>query len=714
MSANDSLYILMISVHGLIRGRDLELGRDADTGGQTKYVVELAKAAAQHESVERVDLMTRLIIDSQVDQDYQQHTEMLSDNSQIIRIKAGAEEYIHKEKLWDYLDNFVDNALVYLRTQEKLPNIIHAHYADAGYVGVRLASQLGIPLAFTGHSLGRVKRRRLLASGLRSNEIEQRYNISRRIEAEEETLSMADLVVTSTHNEAENQYELYDHFQPEKMRVIPPGIDLSRFCPADTDQVPEGVAQKVAVFLRDPAKPIIFAISRADQRKNISGLLHAYGHSKALQKIANLLIVAGNREDIEDLESGAKDVLREILYLVDLYDLYGKVAYPKSHEAEEVPDFYRMSAQSKGVFVNPALTEPFGLTILEASASGLPVVATEDGGPVDILNNCHNGTLVNPLDTEAMAQAILDIVSDSAQWQHMSDSGISGVNTHYSWAAHTSQYVQQITILQSRLEGPPAAPEVKLPIRFHDRALVTDLDQSLLGDESTLMDFTKVIRSHRKRTAFAIATGRRLDSALAVIKKYKIPQPDVLITSVGTEIYYAPELLLDESWEQYIDHMWPRQKIQKLFANVAGMKLQAKEEQSKYKISYILAPELAPTLNEINTLLRKSDISVNTWMSFGTFLDIVPIRASKGFALRYISDQWNIPLEKILVTGGSGTDEDMLRGNTLSVILSNRHDDELADLTDIEPMYFATRPYSAGILEAIDYYQFFDACQPPV
>lgn len=49
MSSQDTegLYIALISVHGLIRGQNLELGRDADTGGQTKYVVELARALSR-------------------------------------------------------------------------------------------------------------------------------------------------------------------------------------------------------------------------------------------------------------------------------------------------------------------------------------------------------------------------------------------------------------------------------------------------------------------------------------------------------------------------------------------------------------------------------------------------------------------------------------------------------------------------------------------
>ncbi|MEZ5502441.1 MAG: hypothetical protein R3E50_07175 [Halioglobus sp.] len=52
--------ICLLSIHGLIRAHDLELGRDADTGGQTKYVVDLARALAAHPRVGEVLLVTRL------------------------------------------------------------------------------------------------------------------------------------------------------------------------------------------------------------------------------------------------------------------------------------------------------------------------------------------------------------------------------------------------------------------------------------------------------------------------------------------------------------------------------------------------------------------------------------------------------------------------------------------------------------------------------
>ncbi|HKI61592.1 MAG TPA: glycosyltransferase, partial [Mariprofundaceae bacterium] len=150
-AGHEKHYVLLISIHGLIRGHDLELGRDADTGGQTKYVVDLARSLAEHDNVERVDLVTRRVVDAGVSDDYSVPVETLSSKAHIIRVDAGPEEYLAKEKLWDHLDSFVDNLLLWLNEQPRMPDVIHSHYADAGYVGVKLANQLGVPLVHTGH-----------------------------------------------------------------------------------------------------------------------------------------------------------------------------------------------------------------------------------------------------------------------------------------------------------------------------------------------------------------------------------------------------------------------------------------------------------------------------------------------------------------------------------------------------------------------------------
>ena len=257
--SNTRKYLLLLSIHGLIRGHELELGRDADTGGQTKYVVDLARALATQEGVERVDLVTRMVRDRSLSTDYAAPVEMLSGKARIIRIDAGPAEYIPKELLWDHLDGLLDNLVSWLQDQPRKPDVVHSHYADAGYVGVRLSNLLAVPLVYTGHSLGRDKRKRLLASGLSPETIERSYHIDRRIDAEEETLANADLVVTSTHNEIEEQYSLYNYYDKERMAVIPPGTDLELFHPVQQAEHPR-FAKQLARFFRDPRKPLILSL----------------------------------------------------------------------------------------------------------------------------------------------------------------------------------------------------------------------------------------------------------------------------------------------------------------------------------------------------------------------------------------------------------------------------------------------------------------------
>ncbi|WP_438970710.1 HAD-IIB family hydrolase [Methylophaga sp.] len=701
------IYIALISVHGLIRGQNLELGRDADTGGQTLYVLELAQALSELPEIAQVDLVTRRVVDENLGSEYAQPIESLNDKLRIVRIDAGPDEYIYKEHLWDHLDAFADNLADFFRRQGQIPDLIHSHYADAGLVGSHVANLLAIPLVYTGHSLGRVKRRRLLASGLSTDQIEHLYNMSRRVEAEEVSLATAERVITSTHQEIEEQYEVYDHYQPEQMRVIPPGTNIKQFKPPVGNELNDPLFSTLTQHLKQPNKPIILALSRPDKRKNINVLIEAYGESEELQQLANLVIIAGNRDDIDDLEQGAQEVFYELLVSIDRYDLYGKVAMPKHHKRDQVPMMYRMAAASGGVFVNPALTEPFGLTLIEAAASGLPIVATEDGGPRDIIGNCHNGHLIDPLESSTITEALLKLLTDNAHWNDLAKQGLEGVTTHYSWQAHAKRYLELVKPIAQRDEFLHRKPVERTSQMYAESAIVSDLDLNLVGDDVSLQELIRHLRDHRKTTKFVIATGRRLDVALRMMKKHRIPEPDILITSSGTEIYYAPKLTPDKAWAQHIDYHWTPHKIRPFLDDYPGLERQPKSEQSRFKLSYYIDPDKTD-IEEIKRLLHQEEQSVHVQLAFGQYLDIMPIRASKGMALRYVADRWQIPLERILVAGGSGADEDMMRGNTLAAVVANRHDEELAQLSETEGMYLAEKPFAAGILEALEHYDFFN------
>jgi len=446
----EGLYILMMSIHGLVRSENIELGRDADTGGQITYVIEMAKALAADPRVARVDLLTRRVEGPGIDPGYADLVETIADKAQIIRIPCGPRRYLYKENLWPHMDEFVHHALCHVRMVGRPPDVVHGHYADAGYAGSELARELRVPFVFTGHSLGRVKKQRLLAKGLDEEALEARYKFERRFRAEEDALAAASLVVTSTTQEMTDQYSSYDNHRVRRTRVIPPGVDLERFRPRRRCEPAPPIATELARFLREPDKPMILCLARPDERKNFHTLVKAYGCDPELQDMANLVLVAGTRNGIATLKPPERRVLLDIVQLVDEYDLYGRVAYPKRHEPTDVPDMYRLAAATCGVFVNPALTEPFGLTLIEAAASGLPVVATRDGGPLDIIAQCHNGLLIDPLDPADIARALKKVLSEKQAWRLRAANGVVRANNLYTWTNHVETYLSHVEHLLDR------------------------------------------------------------------------------------------------------------------------------------------------------------------------------------------------------------------------------------------------------------------------
>ena len=695
----------MISIHGLVRGHHPELGRDADTGGQIAYVVELARALAKHDGVGQVDLLTRQLFDKKIHTEYSHSSEILSPGARIIRLPCGPRRYLRKEALWPHLDSFTDQALQHIRRVGRVPDIIHAHYADAGYVGAQLSGLLGVPFIFTGHSLGREKLRRLLDRGATAASVDSRYNINQRIEAEELALDSAALVVVSTHQEINEQYRLYHNYQPRRMSVIPPGIDLSRFRPATQPAAPPPIKKALARFLKDPAKPLILALSRADERKNISTLVRAYGENPRLRSIANLAIIAGNRDVIARMDKGPRKVLIGLLALIDSYDLYGSVAYPKHHDSDDVPDLYRLAALTRGVFVNPALTEPFGLTLIEAAASGLPLVATNDGGPVDIITQCKNGLLVDPLDVHAMSDALLSAITDQRRWKRWARNGVLGAHRHYSWEGHAETYVKCVRKLLGRKTTRKTIATSRSRLPTVDRMVVCDVDGTLLGDRLGLTEFLRCISTEDHHIGFGVASGRHIDSTVKILRAWNIPMPDVFITSVGSEIHYGPRLVRDNSWHNHIDYRWQPEELLAFLNGMPGLKLQSVTEQRSHKISYLVDPDKAPPMREIQRQLRERDLHAKVIYSHGCFLDLLPIRASKGLAVRYLSMRWGLNPERFLVAGDSGNDVEMLSGDTLGVVVSN-HSPEVARLKNRARIYFAAGEYANGIVEGIDYYDF--------
>ena len=210
-------------------------------------------------------------------------------------------------------------------------------------------------------------------------------------------------------------------------------------------------------------------------------------------------------------------MLTQLLLDLDAYDLWGSVSLPKRHTVDEIAKVYQAVAAGRGVFINPALTEPFGLTLLEAAACGLPLVATENGGPVDIISNCRNGILVDPLDADAIAQALLELLTDDERWHEASRNGLEGVRRHYTWEAHARRYVEKV----GTLIGQPRRELVAWPVgqaaRYRDRALFTDIDQTLLGNDDKI---NVAIHNHKIVNQFSAKGFQQFANRLSTICRF--------------------------------------------------------------------------------------------------------------------------------------------------------------------------------------------------
>jgi len=696
------LYLLHVSIHGRFRSVAPEIGVDADTGGQTKYVLELLRRLGKARGMHRVELLTRKISDIGLSADYAKDVEVVTDRSRIVRLPCGPEGYLPKEQLWPYLQEFIDNALRYIRDQGEVPDAIHGHYADGGFVATRIAKILGIPVFYTAHSLGRFKRERILSEGMSPRVSERKFHFRERIEAEEETLENAELVIASTNNEVETQYARYDHYDKDAMRVLPPGCDIEKLRTRPSASTLRELRNIGRQFLAEPARPALIVIARPDAQKNTSAAIHTFGRSN-LRNVANLYLFIGLRNDLESVSQPLRDLYMEMFKLIDLYDLHGSVAYPKTHSPELVTALYQHARNTRGVSLALSKHENFGLTLVEAAAAGVPVVSSGAGGMRDVMKNCGHGLTVDPENFEEAAQAISDIIADQAKWRAFSAAGKKNVARFYAWPRHIKNY---LGLVKQFTPDRRAAPSVRKRVKQFATArhyLVCDIDDTLTGDDRSMRQLTDLIND-RDDILFGIATGRNLQSARAFIEQNRLPDPSLLITSVGTRIdYNFGRVSHDLHWDRHIQFRWQPHEIRNLLSQIDWLEPQEPETQSHDKISYYLDRPQPSAARAIKTLLRKSSLQARVVVSRNRCVDVLPVRASKGHALRYVSWRFGIDMSHVLTAGDSGNDIDMLRGLSRGIVVGN-YSKEVSVLRKSKDVYFSAQANAAGILDGLKHY----------
>lgn len=212
----------------------------------------------------------------------------------------------------------------------------------------------------------------------------------------------------------------------ERFTIVPGAVDVERFRPAD---------DWGAGRFRDPRAPALLYHGRVDARKGALDLLDAFADVLTDGRdAAPRLIVSGIGPDSETVAARVRE-----LNLSERVDLSGYVSY------EETPQVYRRG----DVFVSPTYAEGFSNTILEAMASGLPIVSTRVVGVVDCLRDEDNGLLVEPGDARGLANAVRRMLSDDSLRATLARRALGEAREKYSWQS----VARQITDVYDRLRG---------------------------------------------------------------------------------------------------------------------------------------------------------------------------------------------------------------------------------------------------------------------
>lgn len=651
--------ILHLALGGCLKAPPVAYGVTADTGGHIAYLLEAAMHQAQRPEVERVTIVTRLFDHPELDPIHGTADELVAPKLRIRRIATANRSYLEKEALSAELPDFTEAFCAWLAAQPKLPDVIHAHFADAAAVAMEAQRRFGIPFVYTPHSLGIDKRDQALDSP----------GLALRIQAEREALRHAAAVIVSTREEAERQVAGYGVTVDGRIHVVRPGIPRQ-----DAAVSAPTIADRLGDWLDKPQRPIILAVARPVAKKNLAALVRAFAGSQALRDRANLVILAGQHAHASGEEAA---VLSELTALAATPELRGRIALPSSHDAADVAALYARAAEG-GVFANPALHEPFGLTLVEAAAAGVPVVATGNGGPAEILATIGHGLLVEPRDERQIADALLALINDPRRHEQCARAARAGARL-YSWDA----YARASNAIYAGLSEP--------------MLLVCDIDNTLTGSRPAALNFARWRAS--SPLPFIVATGRSLDAARLILRHWRLPEPDAFIVDVGTRIMRAdPEGGFREcgDYAAALDANWDRAAIAQSIAPLA-ITPQPPSTDGPHKISFFGD---AADAAAIRARLDHHEIRARVIHSHGRLIDVVPVNGGKAAAIASYAASRGFTLANCVAAGDSGNDVDMLAACGSAIVVGNA--EACLDALPARPgLHRVAAHHAAGVLEGL-------------
>ncbi len=483
--------IAILSIHGWFGQSDV-LGRP-DTGGQVVYILDQVRAleaemrkrlTEQGLDIEpRVLILTRLIPDAEgTTCDQRLEPVAGTHNAAILRVPFRdttgriIPHWISRFEIWPFLERYaLDAERELLAELGGRPDLLIGNYSDGNLVASLMSQRLGVTQCNIAHALEKTK---YLYSDLFWKDNEPQYHFSCQFTADLIAMNSADFIITSTYQEiagtddGQGQYESYMNFTmpglyrvvqgtdvyDPKFNIVSPGADpdvyfsyrkqdqrLLHLQPEIEDLVyGQHTAQDIRGILLDHEKPLLFSMARLDRIKNISGLVELYANSPELQEHVNLVIVSGHVDPQLSSDDEEHEQIRLMHEHMSRHDLDDKVRWLGMHLNKDFAgELYRFVADKRGAFIQPALFEAFGLTIIEAMVSGLPTFATSYGGPSEIIVDGVSGFHIEPNHGPQVAARLVDFFKTCKQkpdyWEQISTGGMQRVEQRYTWRLYAER-----------------------------------------------------------------------------------------------------------------------------------------------------------------------------------------------------------------------------------------------------------------------------------
>jgi sucrose synthase len=396
------------------------------------------------------------------------------------RSSSGAilRQWVSRFEVWPYLERYaIDCEKEILADLGRRPDLIIGNYSDGAMVATLLAQMMDVTQCNIAHALEKTKYQ---DADIHWQELDEKYHFSVQFSVDLLAMNAADFIVTSTYQEIAGnsqivgQYESYKQYTMPglyrvvegidvfniKFNIVSPGADEDIYFPySDTARRLTGLHPDIRELLfgepqtgvavgklADPSKPILFTMARLDRIKNLAGLAEWFGKSSRLREAVNLVVVGGVLEvdmtgDHEEQEQCGR--MHDIMSQYNLGSCMRWVTAQKNRVRNG--ELYRFIADTGGAFVQPALYEAFGLTVVEAMTCGLPVFATKNGGPSEIIQHGRSGWHIDPHHgeraTEMMADFFEQCKADPGHWKAVSDASLQRIASAYTWQLYAERMI---------------------------------------------------------------------------------------------------------------------------------------------------------------------------------------------------------------------------------------------------------------------------------